>query len=113
MVKISVGGYDEGEGPNNRNQKRQREEGDEEEERNTRQSFEIVDRSIELQEREDHLPPPPPRAPNGSASNATRVRSIPIFVSDPDVLDCCICYEPLSAPVFQVNFPSRPSFSFL
>ncbi|XP_047172391.1 E3 ubiquitin-protein ligase SINA-like 10 isoform X2 [Vigna umbellata] len=104
MVKISVGGYDDGEGPSNRNQKRRREEEEEEEEeeRSTQRSFEIVDRSIELQEREDHHPAPPQRAtPNGSASNATRVRSIPIFVSDPDVLDCCICYEPLSAPVFQ------------
>jgi len=111
MVKISVGGYDDGEGPSNRNQKRRREEEEDEEEPNSRRSFEIVDRSIELQEREDHHPAPPNRAtPNGSASNETRVRSIPIFVSDPDVLDCCICYEPLSAPVFQVNFPSRPFF---
>ncbi|XP_020234551.1 E3 ubiquitin-protein ligase SINA-like 10 [Cajanus cajan] len=105
MVKISVGGYDDGEGPSNRNQKRRREE-EEEEDHQPQQSFEIVDHpSIATQEHEDHPAPPNDGGSNANtnASAATngRDRSIPIFVSDPDVLDCCICYEPLNAPVFQ------------
>ncbi|KAJ1434248.1 hypothetical protein SESBI_05595 [Sesbania bispinosa] len=35
-------------------------------------------------------------------SRKDRDRSIPVLLSDPDMLDCCICYEPLSIPVFQV-----------
>lgn len=31
-------------------------------------------------------------------------RSISVTLSDPDVFDCCICYEPLSIPIFQVGF---------
>ncbi|KAG5029163.1 hypothetical protein AAZX31_05G114600 [Glycine max] len=105
MVKISLGGYDDGEGPSNRTHKRRREEDDddEEEEQQQQRSFEMVDPSIGTQEQEDHAAPPH----DGSNSNAngagtsSRDRSVPIFVSDPDVLDCCICYEPLAAPVFQ------------
>ncbi|KAK7319334.1 hypothetical protein RJT34_04053 [Clitoria ternatea] len=101
MVKISVGGYDDGEGPSNRNQKRRREE-EEEDEQQPQQSFEIVDPPIGTQEHEDHAPPNDGSNANtnGSASHQ-RERSIPILVTDPDVLDCCICYEPLSSPVFQ------------
>ena len=116
MVKISLGGYDDGEGPSNRTHKRRREDDDddEEEEQQQQRSFEMVDPSIGTQEQEDHAAPPH----DGSNSNAngagtsSRDRSVPIFVSDPDVLDCCICYEPLAAPVFQVNFPPCPCFSF-
>ncbi|KAB1211269.1 E3 ubiquitin-protein ligase SINA-like 10 [Morella rubra] len=28
--------------------------------------------------------------------------SITVTLTDPEVLDCCICYEPLSTPIFQV-----------
>lgn len=30
-------------------------------------------------------------------------KSIYVLLSDPDVLDCCICFEPLTIPVFQVK----------
>ncbi|KAI4324058.1 hypothetical protein L6164_023624 [Bauhinia variegata] len=30
-----------------------------------------------------------------------RDKSISVFLTDPEVLDCFICYEPLSIPVFQ------------
>ncbi|TKY59578.1 E3 ubiquitin-protein ligase SINA 10 [Spatholobus suberectus] len=103
MVKISVGGYDDGEGPSNRNQKRRREEEEKEDEQQPQRSFEIEDSSIGTQEHEDHPAPPDDGSnanTNGSATTG-RDRSIPIFVSDPDVFDCCICYEPLNAPVFQ------------
>lgn len=30
--------------------------------------------------------------------------SITVTLTDPEVLDCTICYEPLSSPVFQVPF---------
>ncbi|RDX69057.1 E3 ubiquitin-protein ligase SINA-like 10, partial [Mucuna pruriens] len=112
MVKISVGGYDDGEGPSNRNQKRRREEeeeGEEEEEeeeeeedQQLQQFFEIYN-SIGMEEQEDHPAPPDDGSnanTNGSATSS-RDRNIPVLVSDPDVFDCCICYEPLSAPVFQ------------
>ncbi|KAJ1380356.1 E3 ubiquitin-protein ligase [Sesbania bispinosa] len=36
--------------------------------------------------------------------------SISMIITDLDVLDCCICFDPLSVPVFQVGFPSCPSF---
>ncbi|KAG4999591.1 hypothetical protein JHK82_020764 [Glycine max] len=105
MVKISLGGYDDGEGPSNRTHKRRREDDDDddEEEQQQQRSFEMVDPSIGTQENEDHAAP----SNDGSNSNgngagtSTRDRSVPIFVSDPDVLDCCICYEPLTSPVFQ------------
>ncbi|KAK7363238.1 hypothetical protein VNO77_05372 [Canavalia gladiata] len=95
MVKISVGGYDDGEGSSNRNHKRRRddEDEDEEEEQQRRQSFEMVDPPIGTQEHEDH--------PSSDSGSNDRDRSISVFVSDPDVFDCCICYEPLNAPVFQ------------
>ncbi|KAJ7971266.1 E3 ubiquitin-protein ligase [Quillaja saponaria] len=46
-------------------------------------------------------------ASNGSNQVGTRCPgpstgiSISVSLTDPEVLDCCICYEPLSIPVFQ------------
>ena len=34
-----------------------------------------------------------------------RDRSISVFLTDPDVLDCSICFDPLTIPVFQVCSP--------
>ncbi|KAL5570865.1 hypothetical protein UlMin_020462 [Ulmus minor] len=31
----------------------------------------------------------------------SRDRSVPVFLTDPDVFDCCICFETLTIPVFQ------------
>ncbi|KAM6546925.1 hypothetical protein CsatB_027661 [Cannabis sativa] len=39
-------------------------------------------------------------ARDGSVST-TRDKSIPVVLTDPDVLDCSICFEPLTIPVFQ------------
>ena len=40
-------------------------------------------------------------------------RSVSVCLSDPDVLDCCVCFEPLTVPVFQVLFFLLiPYFSF-
>nr|AFK36482.1 unknown [Lotus japonicus] len=38
---------------------------------------------------------------SGYSAARERERSVPVIITDPDVLDCCICYEPLSVPVFQ------------
>ncbi|KAF4397110.1 hypothetical protein G4B88_008956 [Cannabis sativa] len=41
-----------------------------------------------------------PTPTDGSVST-TRDKSIPVVLTDPDVLDCSICFEPLTIPVFQ------------
>ena len=49
----------------------------------------------------------PAAAPTDGSSVATNIddKSISVVLTDPDVLDCFICFEPLSLPVFQViNF---------
>ncbi|PON58507.1 E3 ubiquitin-protein ligase SIN-like [Trema orientale] len=37
----------------------------------------------------------------GSVATNRTEKSIPVVLTDPDVLDCCICFEPLTIPVFQ------------
>lgn len=37
-----------------------------------------------------------------SGSEANRDASVSVILTDPEVLDCSICLEPLSVPVFQV-----------
>ncbi|KAH7533873.1 hypothetical protein FEM48_Zijuj04G0177900 [Ziziphus jujuba var. spinosa] len=41
----------------------------------------------------------------GLSSAANQAGSISVKLTDPDVLDCSICYEPLAIPVFQIFFP--------
>ena len=131
MVKISFGGYDDGEGPSNPTQKRRRVEQQDQEQQEQQEGSEIEDQpsgTEEEQEGEDddgsgeHAPADyetvvGSNAGRGDTSGPAtddwdRDRSISVTITDPDVLDCCICYEPLSAPVFQVSFPFFPTFFF-
>lgn len=110
MVKISFGGYDDGEGSSNPTQKRRRvEEEEDEDDQQPQQGFEMEDPPIGSQEQEHN---------NNSGNEETaesngnpgqrhnRARPVSVVFTDPDVLDCFICYEPLTVPVFQVSFPS-------
>ncbi|KAK4270781.1 hypothetical protein QN277_019551 [Acacia crassicarpa] len=38
---------------------------------------------------------------SGGGGGAGRDGSIPVTLADPDILDCIICYQPLTIPVFQ------------
>lgn len=111
MVKISFGGYDDGEGSSNPTQKRRRvEEEEDEDDQQPQQGFEMEDPPIGSQEQEHNN--------NNSGNEETaesngnpgqrhnRARPVSVVFTDPDVLDCFICYEPLTVPVFQVSFPS-------
>jgi len=44
-----------------------------------------------------------------SVDEPTKSGSMPVILSDPDVLDCSICFNPLTIPVFQVHsgFPTH------
>ena len=116
MAKISLGGYDDGEGSSNPTQKRRRvqphpreeeEDNDEEEEEEEEpRGLEIEHPQIETtteEEEEDNNNNNVVEEDNETVESGTRDRSISVTLTDPDVLDCCICYEPLSAPIFQVN----------
>lgn len=126
MAKFSVGGDDDGEGPSNPTQKRRRialnrgTVGEEERQdignpSGTEDEREDIVQEVEvLQSEED------PRdydsgncflarssdsgEDNTVSAPENRDRSISVTLSDPDVFDCCICYEPLSIPIFQVRF---------
>ncbi|KAE9603268.1 putative aminoacyltransferase, E1 ubiquitin-activating enzyme [Lupinus albus] len=112
MVKISVGGYDDGEGSSNPNQKRRRlhhnDETDEEEEENQQQQQPQQEQEQEQQPQQEQQQQQhgfeedrTTEEDNETVESNTRDRSISITLMDPDVLDCCICYEPFSAPIFQ------------
>ncbi|KAK2378088.1 E3 ubiquitin-protein ligase SINA [Trifolium repens] len=38
-----------------------------------------------------------------SANNDSKNSSIPLMISNPKVLDCCSCFQPLSIPVYQCD----------
>ncbi|KAJ8424295.1 hypothetical protein Cgig2_003277 [Carnegiea gigantea] len=38
-----------------------------------------------------------------SVDETTKLGSMPVILSDPDVLDCSICFNPLTVPVFQCD----------
>ncbi|CAL0306100.1 unnamed protein product [Lupinus luteus] len=120
MVKISVGRYDDGEGPSNPTQKRRRlhhDETDEEEEEENQQQQQQQEQEQEEQPQQQEEQPQQQQQQgfgietteedrtteedNETVESNTRDRSISITLMDPDVLDCCICYEPFSAPIFQ------------
>ncbi|CAJ2677987.1 unnamed protein product [Trifolium pratense] len=111
MVKFSVGGSDDGEGPSNPNQKRRRvddgeqpapttteEEEEEENEQSSQEGFEMVNIPIRNLENDANE-----GTSNGSNSGQANDmgKSVSAVISDPDVLDCFICSEPLSIPIYQ------------
>ncbi|XVF81880.1 hypothetical protein PTKIN_Ptkin15bG0191300 [Pterospermum kingtungense] len=103
MAKFSVGIEEDGEGPSNRVPKRQRfirmldveghQEGEEEEEEEEEESEQEEESEEESEEEESG-------AEQGAMSPQTTT-SISFTLTDPEVLDCSICYEPLAIPVFQ------------
>ena len=99
MAKFSLrGGGDTREGSSGNPPKRSRiQDGDEEEE--------------EEEERDDDRPG------GGGGNWAGPSRSGPtvttVTLTDPEVLDCSICFEALTIPVFQVCFNTLVSFFFL
>ncbi|XWS75538.1 hypothetical protein CRYUN_Cryun01aG0098600 [Craigia yunnanensis] len=114
MAKFSVGIEEDGEGPSNRVPvpKRQRveallnrefydevEEVEEEEESEGEEASEGDEASEGESEEEEES-----GAEEGAMSlQATRDGSISITLTDPEVLDCHICYEALTIPVFQCD----------
>ncbi|KAE8726058.1 CDP-diacylglycerol--serine O-phosphatidyltransferase 1 [Hibiscus syriacus] len=112
MAKFSVGFEEDGEGPSNRVPKRQRaervldiegsgqEESEEDEESEGEEAFEGGEEGAEESEGEEELEEC--GAEQGAMSpQTTRDGSISITLTDPEVLDCSICYEALSIPVFH------------
>lgn len=100
MAKFSVGRLEEGEGPSG-NSKRQRRaphrhpqtnlrDGEEEETHHQEEDDESVDNGGNGEKADLDLAGP---SRNGPFS---------VTVTDPEVFDCPICYESLTAPVFQV-----------
>ncbi|KAL4353182.1 hypothetical protein GQ457_06G026750 [Hibiscus cannabinus] len=101
MAKFSVG-IEEDEGPSNRFPKRQRVErvldieGSDQEESESEEASEGAEESDREEELEES------GAEQGAMSPQTaRDGSISITLTDPEVLDCSICYDALSIPVFQ------------
>ncbi|KAI9162052.1 hypothetical protein LWI28_023334 [Acer negundo] len=112
MAKFSVGRLEEeGEGPSSRTQKRQRRES----EPQTAVIEGITDEELEatvdyLVEEEDGEGNNQEFEQRGSAANnrdrtdvvgPSRNGSISVTLTDPEVLDCFICFDPLTIPVFQ------------
>jgi len=119
MVTFSVGGCDDGEGPSNPNQKRRRvdageevatattREEEEEENQQPQEGFEMENPPIDTLENDAN-------EGNSIGSDAGQQnndlgKKISALISDPDVLDCFICSEPLAVPIYQVSFSSRCS----
>lgn len=112
MVTFSVGGCDDGEGPSNPNQKRRRvdageevaaatttREEEEEENQQPQEGFEMENPPIGTLENDAN-------EGNSIGSNAGQQnndlsKKISAIISDPDVLDCFICSEPLAVPIYQ------------
>ncbi|KAI9122563.1 hypothetical protein K1719_006403 [Acacia pycnantha] len=123
MAKFSAGGDDDGEGPSNPTQKRRRitvsraTVGDDERQAignqcGTEDEREDIVQGLEvLQSEEDPCNDNSGNcfgagsSDSGEDNNVSAPenwdRSISVTLSDPDVFDCCICYEPLSIPIFQ------------
>lgn len=131
MAKFSVGGDDDGEGPSNPTQKRRRitvccgtvgedaredigdTSGTEHQPDDLEQEVEVV--PSEEHDADDEDPfgfdslilvrskSNDSGGKNTVSSTQNRDRSISLTLTDPDVLDCCICYEPLTIPTFQVG----------
>lgn len=117
MAKFSVGIDEDGEGPSNRIPKRQRservldiegsgqeesEKEEEDEESEGEETSEGEEEASEESEGEEELEES--GAEQGAMSPQTsRDGSISITLTDPEVLDCSICYEALTIPVFQVG----------
>jgi len=115
MVTFSVGGCDDGEGPSNPNQKRRRvdageeviaatttREEEEEENQQRQEGFEMENPPIGTLENDAN-------EGNSVGSNAGQQnndlsKKVSAIISDPDVLDCFICSEPLAVPIYQVSF---------
>ncbi|CAK8578123.1 unnamed protein product [Lathyrus sativus] len=105
MVTFSVGGCDDGEGPSNPNQKRRRVDDGEEETASTREEenqqpregFEMENAPIGTLENDTS------ERTSGSNVDQTKElgKNVSAIISDPDVLDCFICSEPLTIPIFQ------------
>ncbi|KAF7842333.1 E3 ubiquitin-protein ligase SINA-like 10 [Senna tora] len=131
MAKFSVSGEDDGEGPSNPTPKRRRiaisyfTDGEDDREdignpSGTEGEGDVSAQESQLVQREEHVADDQdpvaensddffwfrPISNNNSGENdvsatENRDRSISVMLTDPDVLDCCICYEPLSIPIFQ------------
>ncbi|KAK2383664.1 RING-type E3 ubiquitin transferase [Trifolium repens] len=109
MVTFSVGGSDDGEGPSNPNQKRRRVHDEEQPAYNTEDEENQL--SYESQEGFEMENSPFGTLENdaiegtSSGSNSRQAndmcKTVSAVISDPDVLDCFICSEPLSIPIFQ------------
>jgi E3 ubiquitin-protein ligase SIAH1 len=111
MVTFSVGGSDDGEGPSNPNQKRRRvDDGgeiaptttdEEENQQSSQEGFEMENSPIGTLENDTDE-----GNSYGSYSGQANdmCKSVSAVISDPDVLDCFICSEPLSIPIYQVSF---------
>lgn len=116
MVTFSVGGCDDGEGPSNPNQKRRRVDAgeevaaatttreEEEENQQPQEGFEMENPPIETLENDAN-------ERNSVGSNAGQQnndlsKKVSAIISDPDVLDCFICSEPLAVPIYQVSCSS-------
>ncbi|GMI66191.1 hypothetical protein like AT5G37930 [Hibiscus trionum] len=112
MAKFSVGIEEDGEGPSNRVPKRQRldpvldiegsgqEESEESEGEEASEGEDEASEGAEESEGEEELEES--GAEQGAMTPpATRDGSISITLTDPEVLDCSICYEALTIPVFQ------------
>jgi E3 ubiquitin-protein ligase SIAH1 len=120
MVTFSVGGSDDGEGPSNPNQKRRRVHDQEQPAYNTEDEENQL--SYESQEGFEMENSPFGTLENdaiegtSSGSNSRQAndmcKTVSAVISDPDVLDCFICSEPLSIPIFQVSFCFIPVFLF-
>ncbi|KAK8569103.1 hypothetical protein V6N13_106981 [Hibiscus sabdariffa] len=115
MAKFSVGIEEDGEGPSNRVPKRQRaervldiegsgqEESEDDEESEGEEASEGEEEASEgAEESEGEEELEESGAEQGAMSpQTTRDGSVSITLTDPEVLDCSICYEALSIPVFQ------------
>lgn len=97
MAKFSVGIEEDGEGPSNRVPKRQR----------FNRMLDVEgDREGEESEEEEEEEEEESGAEQGTIIPQTTTDasiSISFTLTDPEVLDCSICYEPLAIPVFQVG----------
>ncbi|EOY04030.1 RING/U-box and TRAF-like domains, putative isoform 1 [Theobroma cacao] len=118
MAKFSVGIEEDGEGPSNRVAKRQRvvrvsdlvcpvqEDAEQEDEREEEEEEEEEGEEEEEEEEEEDEYYDEEEEESGAEQGAmsletNRDGSISITLTDPEVLDCSICYEALTIPVFQ------------
>jgi len=82
-------------------------EEEEEEDEEEEEEGEGEERFFDDEEEDNVEVDPGPTVTVGPRSNGGaqvgRDGSISVTLTDPEVLDCSICYEPLSSPVFQVS----------